>query len=126
MVDERGRLADTSAHSEKHWLGYREARPDDGADFRLGSIARPPVAPPPGVSTQQLAEFQRRFATYARLRLLGPGADQYVRDGKQKFESLSPRQLVQELLDELADIVNYAAMLAIQLQRLPDRLEEEL
>lgn len=126
MVHERGRLVDTSTDSEKHWLGYREPRPEDRQDFSLGSVARPPLAPPPGISTQQLAEYQRRFATYARLRLLGPGADQYVRDGKQKFESLGPRQLVHELVDELADIVNYAAMLAIQLQRLPDRLEEEL
>lgn len=124
MWNEPTGLGESPALSESDWLGYRKPRLDDGNDNCTCPATTPPLAPPFGMSTADLARYQRRFATYARLRLHGTGQREYAKADRQGFEDMSFHRLVDEAVDELADIVNYASMLAIQLQRLRTELEE--
>ena len=78
-------------------------------------------APSYGMTSYQLFEHQRRFTQWAADRLLGVGAQQYDRGGEQKFERMTVDELVDGLREELADIVNYATMIDIQLQRWAER-----
>ena len=64
------------------------------------------------MTSWDLSEWQHDFAQYASGRILGIGAHQYDQAGSQKFEGLSIEESCDEMLDELADVVNYAAMLA--------------
>ena len=64
------------------------------------------------MSSWDLADWQGEFSQYASGRILGIGAHQYDGAGSQKFEGLTVEELCDELVDELADVVNYAAMLA--------------
>jgi hypothetical protein len=64
-----------------------------------------------------LHSYQRAFTQWAAERLLGVGADQYDDGDHQKFEAMTIDELVGGLREELADIVNYATMIDIQLQR---------
>lgn len=76
-----------------------------------------------GVSTGDLASFAEAFTDYCRGRITGTGAEQYERDGSQKFESMSFNELLLELVDELADVQNYAVMLSVRVLSLMDALE---
>lgn len=69
------------------------------------------------MTSQALYTYQREFTRYAARRLLGVGADQYDEGDGQKFERMSVGELVDGLREELADIINYATMIDIQLQR---------
>jgi len=104
----------------------RNARQAHGQD----SFGRIPIAPPIhpryGVTTQELAEAQRRFTNYARLRIMGTGEREYGRGSKQAFEDMSHHRLIDELRDEIADAVNYLTFLDIQLSRWKSTLEERL
>ena len=88
---------------------------------------RPPLAqakhPTYGVTTEQLAEAQRRFCNYARFRITETGDRQYSGSQSQAFESMAPQRILMELRDELADAVNYLTFLDIQLSRWQRRLE---
>lgn len=77
----------------------------------------PPDAPTHGLTSWDLADWQHQFGLYAQTRILGIGAHQYDEAGSQKFEHLPLADLYDELLDELADVVNYAAMLAARISR---------
>ena len=77
----------------------------------------PPAPPAEGMSSWDLADYQAEFAEYAARRILGTGAQQYDYAGVQKFEQLDLPDIADELVDELADIVNYATMLAIRILR---------
>jgi NTP pyrophosphatase (non-canonical NTP hydrolase) len=57
---------------------------------------------------------------------MGTGQEQYSRADHQAFEDMSVSRIIDETLDELADIVNYSTFLAITLQRLKQKLEEAL
>lgn len=89
-----------------------------------------PIAPPQhpgyGVTTEELAEAQRRFTNYARLRIMGTGNREYGRGSKQAFEDMGLHRLIDELRDEIADSVNYLTFLDIQLSRWKTTLEEKL
>jgi len=75
------------------------------------------------MTTLDLALAQSEFTRYARTRITGVGAEQYDNGHSQKFEEMSVSELVTETLDELADVVNYCTFLAVQLQRLQQRVE---
>lgn len=81
-----------------------------------------PTPPPAGMTSQQLADYQKQFTAWSRTRILTDGLRQYDRGGKQAFESYSPVRLIDETQEELADIVNYCTMLSIQLHRMRERL----
>lgn len=85
-----------------------------------------PTFPQWGITTAQLALAQQDFTTYARDRLMGTGQEQYSRKDHQAFETMDVSRIIDETLDELADIVNYSTFLAITLQRLKQKLEEAL
>lgn len=126
-VDERDAqtgLADAAGSSQVDWLGYRQSghseRPHNGEGVSFAQ----PIHPAYGISTDEFATAQRRFSTYARLRLQGVGHTQYDQGGKQSFEDMSVHRLIDELRDEIADAVNYLAMIDIQLSRWKRKLEE--
>jgi len=110
------------------WHGFRDLLPQQGRrdDNLEGSI---PLAqaqhPSYGITTDELAEAQRRFSTYARLRLTGVGHTQYDRGDKQAFEDMDLHRLINEMRDELADAVNYLAFMDVQLSRWKTRLESK-
>ena len=79
-----------------------------------------PTAPSEGMSSQELADFQREFSEWSRQRILTDGLQQYDRGDRQAFEDLDFPTLITYAQEELADIVNYAAMLSIKLQRLKE------
>lgn len=94
-----------------------------GSTRFAGTEIRPPKFPDYGMTTEQLSESQRRFTSYARLRLSGTGHREYSRGDHQSFEDLSMHRLIDETLDELADTINYVSMLAISFERLKRRAE---
>ena len=99
------------------WMGIdREKREPVRQDPDGGSAPRAPLTL--GMTVAELVEYQRAFTTYARARLRGVGADQYDMGQTQKFEYMDPEELVAGLREELADIVNYAVMIDIQMQRM--------
>lgn len=77
-------------------------------------LVRPPAY---GLSSEDLFNYQRTFTRYAANRLTSVGREQYDRGSKQKFEDMTVTELVDGLREELADIVNYATMIDIQLVR---------
>ena len=74
------------------------------------------------MTARELADFQRAFTRHARGRILGVGAEQYGNEKGQRFETYSTKELIDESIDELADVVNYATMLAISLRRIQEKL----
>lgn len=73
-----------------------------------------------GISTEDFASFQECFANYAGSRIRGVGKRQYFDGERQRFEVYSPDELANEMLDELADVVNYASMLAVKVLKHKD------
>lgn len=126
MNDDTVRLGDAAALSE--FLGYKSAESEsaDGEDRPV----RVPITPPEhkgyGITTNELAEAQRRFTNYARLRILGTGNREYSRGSKQAFEDMHLHRLIDEMRDEIADAVNYLTFLDIHLSRWKTTLEEKL
>jgi len=79
-----------------------------------------------GVHPEHLASFQTALARAARNRLTGIGAQQYtLPDGRQKFEEMDGDDLTQAMLEEVLDIQNYLAMLAIRLLAARNTLRTE-
>lgn len=113
---------DRGPGSESYWLGYSDGHTDreDTSDYW-----EPPSFPSRGMTAKQLADFQRDFTQYARGRILGVGAEQYSDGVGQKFEGYSVNRLISEMQDEMADVVNYAAMISIQLERLKEKYVQQ-
>lgn len=79
----------------------------------------PPKTPPRGVDVGKLAEYQKELTDYARWRIIVKGADTYTdATGGQRFEEMDISQLAKEAQDEIADLINYATMLNINIQRM--------
>lgn len=79
----------------------------------------PPKAPSRGVSAAELSEYQRGLTDYARWRIVVKGAESYTDPtGGQRFEEMDIAQLAKEAQDEIADLINYAVMLNINIQRM--------
>ncbi len=74
-----------------------------------------------GTSTVELADFIRVLTEAAISRVQGVGADQYDKNGLQKFETMSMDELLDELLDEVYDCQSYLAMLALKVIALRER-----
>ena len=79
-----------------------------------------PSPPSEGMTSQQLADFQEDFTRWSRRRILTDGLKQYDRGDRQAFEDLDFPTLIVYAQEELADIVNYCAMLSIKLERLKE------
>lgn len=78
-----------------------------------------------GVDSESLANFIECIADFAGGRVRTTGRLQYeVQDtGGQRFEELSGVQLVDELVEELADTIAYAAMIAVKVLALRNELQ---
>jgi hypothetical protein len=124
MWNEPAGLGESPPLSQEHWLSGGHERPANWEDSHFATTSAPPVSPAYGMSAEQLARYQRRFSTYARLRLLGTGKREYGKGNRQAFEDMSLHRLIDEAVDELADLVNYATMIAIQFQRLKTDVED--
>lgn len=126
MDDDTARLGDAAALSD--FLGYKDRKSEqaDGEDNTGGIPIAPPIHKGYGITTDELAEAQRRFTNYARLRIMGTGNREYSRGSKQAFEDMGLHRLIDELRDEIADSVNYLTFLDIQLSRWKTTLEERL
>jgi len=116
----------TASHDNPTGGKGRVRRQDDWLGHTPRTASTFPTFPTWGISTGELALAQQDFTTYARDRLMGTGQEQYSRAGHQAFENMSVPRIIDETLDELADIVNYSTFLAITLQRLKQKLEEAL
>ena len=73
------------------------------------------------MTNEELVAYQQEFTRKARGRLEGVGKQQYDRGSRQQFEEYSVTRLLDETKDELLDIVNYATMMAIQLDKIRDQ-----
>jgi len=94
--DDTARLGESPALAD--FLGFTNRKPQP--PVRENSLGGIPFAPPIhagyGVTTEELAESQRRFTNYARLRIMGTGNREYSRGGKQTFEDMSYHRLIDE------------------------------
>ena len=75
-----------------------------------------PVYPPYGMTTDEFAECQAEFTSFARQRIYAGG--EYDKLTHQRMEELTGEQIVKELREEIADAVNYLAGLDIYLARI--------
>jgi hypothetical protein len=89
-----------------------------------GARVRVAGHPDYGITSGELAEAQRRFTNYARMRLLSVGSRQYDLADRQGFEDMEPARILLELRQELADAVNYLTFIDVQLDRWSRRLED--
>lgn len=126
MDDAAAGLGATAPDSERSWLGYRNSQPSNWEDNPVGIPITPPKHPGYGVTTDELAEAQRRFTNYARMRIMHAGNREYSRGSKQAFEDMGVHRLIDELRDEIADAVNYLTFIDIQLSRWKRALEEKI
>lgn len=118
----RDRANDRGAGSESDWLGYgdRDSDRESATDYWAA-----PSFPGRGMTAKELAEYQKAFTRHARGRILGVGAEQYADEAGQKFEGYSVNRLISEMQDEMADVVNYAAMISIQLERIKEKYVQQ-
>lgn len=56
--------------------------------------------------------------------IMGPGKDQYERDGKQKFESMPLLSLITYVKEESRDLINYGVMVTWRMDQISLALEE--
>jgi hypothetical protein len=107
-----GGSGDRGATHREYWAESDKAR----YGFADSDGVRP-IAPPYGMSSQDLWRYQRDFTDKAAMRLLSVGRDQYDDGDHQRFENMGVDELVTGLREELLDVVNYCTMIDIQLQR---------
>lgn len=126
MNDAASGLGESPALAD--FLGFtdRKSRSANREDSAGGIPVAPAQHPGYGITTDQLAEAQRRFTNYARMRIMGTGNREYSRGSTQAFEDMSIHRLIDEMRDELADAVNYLTFLDIQLSRWKNELEARL
>lgn len=86
----------------------------------------PPVTPKYGMTSRELADYQKQLATYARGRILGVGNEQYDYGMFQKFENMTIDELWTGAREEIADLINYVTMLDIMLGRLVRTVDEHV
>lgn len=79
---------------------------------------------PFGMDSDDLAHEAAEFIADCVARIKGVGNDQYSSNGFQKFETLELDELFQYTLEEVQDIANYCAFLAIRIQRLRSALDD--
>lgn len=89
--------------------------------YELEVIA--PKVPDFGIPPAGLAAYVGEFIAAATARVNGPGAEQYFDGAAQKFERMTPLELVEWAREEAQDLAVYAAMLDIRLARVRNALK---
>ena len=84
-----------------------------------------PISPDFGITSYELAEYIRSFARWCAQRVEGPGMVEYDRGSHQKFEVMTPQELIQGLQEELADAANYISMISLHIGRLAKSLPDK-
>ncbi|WP_433224446.1 hypothetical protein [Microtetraspora malaysiensis] len=70
------------------------------------------------MTSEQLAKAVEQAIKNTRGRILGVGREQYeLADGRQGFEDMSIRELLDWASEEAEDIIVYGVMLQIRIQR---------
>lgn len=123
-------MADSDTTPAQSGVGGSGDRPGGGhGDYQGAShlVDHVAVTKPDGrgLLTGDLASFQEAFADYANSRMKGTGGLEYADEGGQRSLSYPPQRLALELVDELADSVNYLSMLAIKVLALVDNVEKQ-
>lgn len=78
------------------------------------------------MTSEELADHVAAAVDATRARVLGPGREQYDDGtGVQKFERLAVPELARWALEEIDDLIVYAVMLRIRIQRLETALGED-
>lgn len=71
------------------------------------------------MTSEELAREVMALASRAAVRVQDTASDQYRRaDGSQEFEHMTPERLLEEALDEAADLISYATMTALSIKRM--------
>lgn len=70
------------------------------------------------MTSEELAEETERIISCAQSRILGTGKNQYSTGGTQKFEEMTPLDLLDEAQDEILDLINYSVMTYIRVERI--------
>ena len=110
----------TVGYVTEYWAAHREAGPQSGPDHGAGAARKTLIGHPAvrrhgkGVPTEELVNFIDCLNNRVVARVRGTGAEQYARE-QQAFERYPTQRLVEETLDELADVIAYTAMLSIKL-----------
>lgn len=96
--------------------GFNDNVPQHEAGYDCFTGA-PVEHPEYGLTTEQLADSQKRFTEYARSRIERQGHWDYSRGDTQAFEDMTVERILLELRDEIADSVNYLTFLDINIDR---------
>ncbi len=123
-------MADSDTAPAQSGVGGSGDRPGGGhGDYQGAShlVDHVAVAKPDGkgLLTSDLASFQEAFADYANSRMKGTGGLEYADAEGQRSLSYPPQRLALELVDELADSVNYLSMLAVKVLALVGEVDGE-
>ncbi len=123
-------MADSDTAPAQSGVGDSGDRPGGGhGDYQGASHLTDHVAVTKpdgkGLLTSDLASFQEAFAEYANSRMKGTGGREYADGGGQRSLSYPPQRLALELVDELADSVNYLSMLAVKVLALVGEVDGE-
>ena len=114
MLDEQARMAGSPTNGGEDRDSDSGTRPQHGKNSATRATYFPEVT---GLTSIEYANAQEDLCAYARQRILTVGAEQYDRGSMQRFETLTVDEVINEAIDELADLINYAAQAAILLDR---------
>jgi len=101
--------------SPGNWITDHGGEYQDGAYHPFDSLSSHPAVRQhgKGVAPDLLADFIMSMARMSAARVKGIGAEQYGGE-IQKFELMTPAEIYEALLEEVADIFAYASFLAIK------------
>ena len=74
------------------------------------------------MTSDELADHIEDTIRGCRGQALGPGHRQYGQGDTQQFESMDPVDILQMVREEVWDLINYAIMTDVQLQKLQGAL----
>ena len=120
IVGDTAGMGPTFSYVAEYWAAHRDTGSEDGEDNSRGPARKPLIEHPAvrrhgrGVMTEDLVNFIDCMNNRVVARVRGTGAEQYARE-QQAFEKYPTQRLVEETLDELADVIAYTSMLCIKL-----------
>lgn len=82
------------------------------------------AAPPFGMSSDQVAHYAEQFLNGCLGRITGVGNAQYATEHYQRFETMNPLEVLDNIEEEILDIPNYCVFLYILIQRMKQGLGE--
>ena len=96
--------------------GFPPIRTYDGVTHATEELLNHPavVKHGQGMTSADLASFVEALGSMAQSRIKGIGHEQYAQATRQQFEDMTPAQVGEYLLEEVADGFNYLSMIAIK------------